>query len=574
MPACLFSTFVFLSCSSGIQKTGEVSLEISSASLSRLAARDAASDAKADYTIKVKLTAESDTQEQTVNLANNKNTASISFSDLTIGETAKVEAWLYYGSNLISTGSSDSFTIKEGSNPVTIRLTVNGENIQFTFSDYSPVLFSITDDGYNYNITRNGNVIAANSNTNQFAFDSDENVFVVTSTGTTELTIVTDKPGCEGKNYSVSKEEMCNQYGIIIDPVTNDLYTYNFNSDYSDTQVKLYKYSEFTSSTEEEPSTEDPISFNCSEYFNGLNQWGYFIIRSLTVYDGIIYVYASGENNNYHTLAKYDGETLSKIFYSEDHIFPGYTEYGNFSDMIYQDGYIYILYKEKQVNPDDGETPNLISQGGIARIKVSDGTLERCGWAYDSNALVKFDFSQTSSDKFVLGQSWWDDGPHPTIIYEDETKSKPVVLDKNYFKAENFESWNDLLNMEQTQIVNDKKTDKSFCGPQRIIAVKPKKLVIADNGIAFYTAADGTWAYKNKNRMLVVDLDHFIIEGVKDVESDFSKKMEDVLLLSGSGYSTLENEVVEGYYFDVANSEWIQGPIPNSRASLAIPNNE
>lgn len=130
LPACLFSTFVFLSCSSGIQKTGEVSLEISSASLSRLAARDAASDAKADYTIKVKLTAESDTQEQTVNLANNKNTASISFSDLTIGETAKVEAWLYYGSNLISTGSSDSFTIKEGSNPVTIRLTLNGDKTE------------------------------------------------------------------------------------------------------------------------------------------------------------------------------------------------------------------------------------------------------------------------------------------------------------------------------------------------------------------------------------------------------------------------------------------------------------
>ena len=126
--------------------------------------------------------------------------------------------------------------------------------------------------------------------------------------------------------------------------------------------------------------------------------------------------------------------------------------------------------------------------------------------------------------------------------------------------------------MEQTQIVNDKKTDKSFCGPQRIIAVKPKKLVIADNGIAFYTAADGTWAYKNKNRMFVVDLDHFIIEGVKDVEYDFSSKMKDVLLLSGSGYSRFKKEVAEGYYW--MNNEWLQGPIPSSIPCLAIPNNE
>lgn len=128
LPACLFSTFIFLSCSSGIKKTGEVSLEISSASLSRLAARDAASDAKADYSIKVKLTAESDTQEQTVNLTNNN--AKFSFTDLSVGETAKVEAWLYYGTDLISNGSSDSFTIKEGSNPVTIRLTVNGDKTE------------------------------------------------------------------------------------------------------------------------------------------------------------------------------------------------------------------------------------------------------------------------------------------------------------------------------------------------------------------------------------------------------------------------------------------------------------
>lgn len=448
-----------------------------------------------------------------------------------------------------------------------------------TIPNYSPVLYSVSDSGYK--IMRDEQTLTSNSDTNQFAFDSNGNVFVVTSTSTTDLTIVTDKPGCEGKNYYVYKEEECTKSGIIIDSVTNDLYTYNFNDSTSERGVKLYKYSEFDSSTEQWPSYDDEeITFDCTSYFNDLYQWGYFIIRSVTVHDGIIYVYASGENaeGNHNTLAKYENGSLSKIFYSENPVFPKFesdspVSYGNFTDMVYQDGYIYLLYNEKMINPDDGEIPNLLCHGGIARIKVSDGALERCGWAYDSNALVKFNFSETSSDKFAIGQYVWEGSEsHESYIYENESKNKALVLGKNYFKEEFFEEWDDLIEMTQTMVVSDKKTDKCFCGPQRIIAVKPKKLVIADNGIAFYTTQDGIWAYKNKNRIVTVELDRFIIEDVKDAESAFSNKMNKMLLLSGSGYSPLKADKVDGYYYDFVEQEWLLGKIRNQTGYLCIPN--
>ena len=55
--------------------------------------------------------------------------------------------------------------------------------------------------------------------------------------------------------------------------------------------------------------------------------------------------------------------------------------------------------------------------------------------------------------------------------------------------------------------------EKSFYGPTRFIAVKPKKLVIADEGLTFYTD-DELLRYKNVNRVVYVDLENFAVEKI------------------------------------------------------------
>ena len=78
----------------------------------------------------------------------------------------------------------------------------------------------------------------------------------------------------------------------------------------------------------------------------------------------------------------------------------------------------------------------------------------------------------------------------------------------------------------------------AFLGGQKFIAIKPKKLVIADSGISFYTDADGVWKYKNLNRIVTVDLNSFIIDSVQEVSSMAfdTKKTNNIIFLS-SGYS-------------------------------------
>ena len=62
----------------------------------------------------------------------------------------------------------------------------------------------------------------------------------------------------------------------------------------------------------------------------------------------------------------------------------------------------------------------------------------------------------------------------------------------------------------------------AFYGPEKFIAIKPKKLVIADDGIAYYTNDDGALAYRNVNRVVIVDLQTFSIESIDETSVKFA----------------------------------------------------
>ena len=69
----------------------------------------------------------------------------------------------------------------------------------------------------------------------------------------------------------------------------------------------------------------------------------------------------------------------------------------------------------------------------------------------------------------------------------------------------------DVLPFYTPTLNEENLSDKAFYGPVKFIAVKPKKLVIADDGLAFYTDADGVTKYRNVNRVVTVDLESFSI---------------------------------------------------------------
>jgi hypothetical protein len=72
-----------------------------------------------------------------------------------------------------------------------------------------------------------------------------------------------------------------------------------------------------------------------------------------------------------------------------------------------------------------------------------------------------------------------------------------------------------------------------FYGPQKFIAINPKKLVIADDGHAFYIDSNTAWAARNKNRVVEVDLESFAITDATETSATFS--------YTGSGDSISSN---------------------------------
>ena len=69
----------------------------------------------------------------------------------------------------------------------------------------------------------------------------------------------------------------------------------------------------------------------------------------------------------------------------------------------------------------------------------------------------------------------------------------------------------------------DNTQNTSFAGPQKFIAIKPKKLVIADSGYAFYTNSASVISKKKVNRVAEVDLKSLSMQNavMKDVAVEF-----------------------------------------------------
>ena len=91
-------------------------------------------------------------------------------------------------------------------------------------------------------------------------------------------------------------------------------------------------------------------------------------------------------------------------------------------------------------------------------------------------------------------------------------------------------------------------------GPEKIIAIKPKKLVIADDGRAFYTDNLGTYKYKNVNRIVTVDLESFSITNIKNADCSFDTEYDKDLMSS----HYLSTDVITSQYSSIWDGSYQQ----------------
>ena len=164
------------------------------------------------------------------------------------------------------------------------------------------------------------------------------------------------------------------------------------------------------------------------------------------------------------------------------------------SDMLYQDGCLYLLYKEAFSWSGSPSPTTIGNRGAVIEVNLFDGSVRNTGLT--TSAL--------SNTEYKL-QGYYND----SLMYTDEACTTPCIP-----SAEKLTN----ANVEYPKICFPNEGEKSFYGPTRFIAVKPKKLVIADEGLAFYTDNE-LLRYKNVNRVVYVDLENFAVEKIVTLDS-------------------------------------------------------
>lgn len=247
-------------------------------------------------------------------------------------------------------------------------------------------------------------------------------------------------------------------------------------------------------------------------------------INSFVVYDGK--AYALCKENDY----------IIRVFdtYDEEAIKPMIKEYSvnlndsfidalgtaMITDMLYQDGRLYLLYKETFSWPSSATT--IGNRGAVIEVNLFDGSVRNTGLT--TSAL--------SNTEYKL-QGYYND----SLMYTDqECKTPYIPLEEILMNS----------SVQYPKICFPNEGEKSFYGPTRFIAVKPKKLVIADEGLAFYTDNE-LLRYKNVNRVVYVDLENFAVEKIVTLDSSVGLSENETSVLTSES-SVSVNEEFSYYY--------------------------
>lgn len=192
----------------------------------------------------------------------------------------------------------------------------------------------------------------------------------------------------------------------------------------------------------------------------------------------------------------------------------------NFTDMIYQEGAVYLLYKEIEDNIDDKSYNSgelyYKSRGALIKCDVSTKSVKTIGWTDDA-----MDNSIASFATYYLSSSAYGYFTESCAPWTDESK-RFVIPGNTSIKWLGSSSFiRDSL--PKIYSPSASAASKAFYGPQKFIAIKPKQLVIADNGTYFYTdSVNGGYRFKNAKRVVTVDLEKFAITDCTDNNEAFS----------------------------------------------------
>ena len=242
-------------------------------------------------------------------------------------------------------------------------------------------------------------------------------------------------------------------------------------------------------------------------------------INSFVVYDGKAYALCKENDYIIRVFDTYDEEPIKPMIkeYSVNlnEFFNDALGTAMITDMLYQDGRLYLLYKEAFSWPSSATT--IGNRGAVIEVNLFDGSVRNTGLT--TSAL--------SNTEYKL------QGYNNSLMYTDSACTTPYIPPEEILTN---------ANVEYPDICFPNEGEKSFYGPTRFIAVKPKKLVIADEGLAFYTDNE-LLRYKNVNRVVYVDLENFAVEKIVTLDSSVGLSENETSVLTSDSFISVTKEV-------------------------------
>lgn len=411
-------------------------------------------------------------------------------------------------------GKSESLLISNGENKLPIHIS--------RVMDTPIVTYQSNGNGIMVYTLDSGSTITTDNYSAGFSFDIDGNFYAFKNDGGDTYKILSDK--ADYNNSATVDVSSMGGYlpNLTVDLKNNILYTYVCN----EWSLEVIKHPLFISSGSTSSSTNKSFNFASVE----VGGESVSPVPSLCVVNnGMLYVIA---NDNSSTNL---GAFLYKTSFDEwagnygDQV-PGGVRinlpYGSISDMYYEDGYLYLLVAQDVLPQYLATNSPIYSRGFIAKYDISSNTIvEMIGGTTNG--------TPTNTGKLYLYQ---DRLNLPPYLYRDPEFSIPYTIDKDF--SEFFAGASNTV-FPEFFVPSD--SQKAFRNPAKIIAIKPKKLVIADDGIAFYTDTDGAWYYKNSDRIITVSLDKFAIESISTTNSPFAKVVNRDLIS--------ENDIIGSSHF-------------------------
>ncbi len=444
--------------------------------------------------------------------------------------------------------------LNNGTFKVTKSMVTNYDPVIIPDTNY--VLYNNTGSDYQYYLKDSPSASVSgtedmSASSSSFCFDADGTLYSLTENSNGDIVKTSNN-----KTFTLSESY---RTGILVDLKTNIFYTYKANQG----TLNFTKYPNLISGGDTETSESYDSVYvpgNDVVYETGGDENGK---ARMAIYNGIVYIIARTDQGfgdyvfGWYNLTSATNGTFDLSYNSEAETL---LSTGKITDILYQDGSVYMLL--------DGTKDEFFmdfkysSRGAVLCYNCQTEEVTVCGWiddATDISGKVFYAINGSDNKAFLKGNaSFIEDGDEKAayianranwVTIDDTIPSGSGVYPSLYFPSEAQEN-------------------SAFYGPKKFIAIKPKKLVIADEGCFFYTDSNDAFCFKNVNRVVTVDLESFAISAVDDVSVTFGEDESSDMV--SSGYTSVENLNLSNCIYSTSGSEYNSSSTGTS-VKLSIP---